>query len=109
MAWWWWVVLWIVLVLAAAAVMFLLGRSLWRKAKILMSELSVAAERLSVATQGLQKLAERSVVEAAVFTPATQLRQERILAGRRSDGKHTANRVIASQGQSAQPFGQRVR
>jgi hypothetical protein len=81
-AWYWWVLTWVVLVIVAAGVLFLLGRSLWGKAKVLLTELTTASDRLTAVSDGLQQLSEKAA-EPAVFTPAAQLRQERVLAGRR--------------------------
>jgi hypothetical protein len=91
-AWYWWVLLWAVLILGSAGVLALLGLSLWRRIKLLTRELATASERLSAVTEGLQEIAERTT-EPAVFTPASQLRQERFLQGRRQDGRHSARRV----------------
>jgi hypothetical protein len=89
-AWWWWVLLWVVLLSISAGVLFLLGRSLWRKAGLLLRELGEASDRLSAISEALEP-AEPADTGSAVFTDPTQLRQERILAGRRRDGKHSAN------------------
>jgi hypothetical protein len=83
MAWWWWVLIWVFLVGVSAAIVTVIGLSLWRKAKILLSELSIATERLGTVSAQLQELAGRSE-ELAVFTDPAQLRQERYLARRGS-------------------------
>jgi hypothetical protein len=88
-AWWWWVLLWIGLLAGAAGVFALIGRSLWRKAVALVRELGTAADRLGAVSAGLQQLAATQTDEPAVFTSASQLRQDRILAGRRDDGRRT--------------------
>jgi hypothetical protein len=83
--WWVWTLLWVVLVVAALGVLFLIGRGLWRKAIALLSELGTATERLSAVADELDTInaaAERAE-ELAVFANPTQLRQERIVAGRR--------------------------
>jgi hypothetical protein len=108
-AWWCWVLLWAVLLIGSAGVFFLLGRSLWRKAKVLGRELAVATDRLSAVTEGLTDLAERTASQPAVFTDPTQLRQERILAGRRRDGKHSANLAKRLRVGSTREGNQRVR
>jgi hypothetical protein len=81
-AWYWWVLLWVVVLLLALGVLTLFARSLWRKASELLKELAAASDQLQVVNEGLQQLAERTRSDPAVFTPAAQLRQEQILAGR---------------------------
>jgi hypothetical protein len=82
-AWYWWVLIWAFVLLATLGVLVLLGLSLYRKAKDLGRELIQASDRLSAVSEGLQELAERSG-DPAVFTPASQLRQERFLKNRGS-------------------------
>lgn len=89
MSWYWWVLLWVVLVLVGGGLLALLALSIWGKAKELLSELSTASERLAVVSDGLQELSERAA-DPAVFTPASQLRQERIISARRREGRHSA-------------------
>ncbi len=84
MAWWLWVLLWLAMAVAAGVYFFVLGRSLWRKAGAFFSELAEAADRLTAVSDGLQELAARTA-EPAVFTSPSQLRQERIIAGRSPD------------------------
>lgn len=55
-----WVVLWAVLLLSAGLVFFLLGRSLWRKAKALTRELGEASERLTAVLASINDLADHS-------------------------------------------------
>jgi hypothetical protein len=55
-----WALLWVVLVLAAAAVLALLGLSLWRKAKALTAEVSVATRRLEQVSATLSELADQA-------------------------------------------------
>jgi hypothetical protein len=98
----------------AIGVLALIGRSLFRKAKALLVETSTAADRLGAVSQelqALQELAERDR-DPAVFTPASQLRQEQILNARRRDGKHSAGQSGQKPQpgrRSTQPPGQRVR
>jgi hypothetical protein len=82
-SWYWWVLLWVFVLLASLGVLTLIGLSLFRKAKALLGELGTATERLGAVSEGLQELAERRNTDPAVFTPATQLRQEQILSARR--------------------------
>jgi hypothetical protein len=107
--WWSWVLIWAVLLVGSAGVFFLLGRSLWRKLKAVTRELALASERLGAVSDGLQELAQRSAAEPAVFTRPAQLRQERILAGRRRDGKHSANLGQRLRVRSTEEPNQRVR
>jgi hypothetical protein len=114
-AWWWWVLLWVVVLSFSAGVFFLLGLSLWRKAKALGRELGAASERLAAATESLTETAETagpakpSAGEPSVFSVPSQLRQERILAGRRRDGKHSAIGAQQLRAPSTRQPGQRVR
>jgi hypothetical protein len=80
-AFWWWVLIWVVALAMSGCLFFVLGRSLWRKASVLFTEMSVAAERLSAVSEGLAKIAEQSA-EPAVFADPSRLRQERFLAQR---------------------------
>lgn len=98
MSWYLWVLVWAVVLLLALGVMIMLGLSLWRKAKALGRELAQASERLAVVTEQLQELSERSS-EPAVFTPASQLRQEQILAARRRGSRRPGEQI----GQIPQP------
>lgn len=93
MAWYWWVLIWAVLIIGSAGVFFLLGRSLWRRTKAFGHELTQATDRLAAVTEALSESTERPASEPAVFTDPTHLRQQRILAARRRDGKHSANLV----------------
>jgi hypothetical protein len=109
-AWWWWVLIWVVLLGVSAGVLFLLGRSLWRKLTALGRELATATDRLSAVSDGLNQLAERSSAESSsVFTDPAQLRQERFLAGRRRDGKHSAKPANQLRVGSTRRANQRVR
>ena len=69
------------LVALGGLVLFLLGRSAYRKAKQLFGELSVASERLSLMSDQLQELQRRSgqSAEPAVFASPSRLRQQRHL------------------------------
>jgi hypothetical protein len=106
--WWSWTLIWVLLLLGAAVVFFLIGRSLWRKAKVLLTELSTAAERLGAVSDGLAELAD-SPVEAAVFTDPSQLRQERFLAARGQGGKLDANPSVTRRDPGTQKPRQSVR
>jgi hypothetical protein len=88
-AWWCWVLLWAVLLIWAAGVFFVLGRSLWRKGKVLAVEILEASDRLGAVAEQLQELVERAQSEPAVFTDPAQLRQERYLAKRGRDGQRS--------------------
>ena len=80
-----WVVGWLLLVSLGAFVLFLLGRSVFRRVKLLFRELETASERLSQVSEALRELSERSgeAAEAAVFDSPSRLRQQRILDRRR--------------------------
>ena len=101
MSWYWWVLVWLVVVLLALGVLALLGLSLFRKARALLNEVTTAADRLGAVSDSLQELAERTS-DPAVFTPASQLRQEQILAGRHRQGRRSASQV-AQASQKPQP------
>jgi hypothetical protein len=107
-AWWWWALLWAVLLIGSVGVFFLLGRSLFRKVKVLLAEVGLAADRLGAVANELQVLSERSE-ELAVFIDPSQLRQERFLAARRRDGRHSAKPEGTSRERSTGRAGQRVR
>ena len=108
MSWYWWVLLWAVLLLLSAALMARLGLTLWRKASALAKELATAAERLAEVSANLQDLAETHT-EPAVFTAASQLRQERYLEERRRGGKRPASAASDPAPHSTRATGQRVR
>jgi hypothetical protein len=83
--WWAWTLLWIVLVAGAGVVFFQLGRSLWRKAGALLTELGEAADRLSAVTAELNAMAATAAEEEpAVFADPGELRRQRYLAARRA-------------------------
>jgi hypothetical protein len=107
-AWWWWVLLWVVLLVGAAGVFFLIARSLWRTAGALLRELAVAADRLAAVSAGLQQLATQTA-EPAVFSSASQLRQERILAGRSAGQRRPAEPDRVRSPRGFQKPGQSVR
>lgn len=90
MTWWLWTLIWVMLVLGALVVLFLVGRSLWRKGLALARELGEATERLSAISDELETLSGGSpqAAEPAVFADPAQLRQQRILA--RKDTRHGA-------------------
>jgi hypothetical protein len=97
-SWYWWVLVWAFVVILAIGVLALFGLSLYRKARALAREIGDAAERLGAVSEGLQELAERTS-DPAVFTTASQLRQEQFLRGRGRDGKRSAGQT----GQIPQP------
>jgi hypothetical protein len=79
------VVLWVVLVVGANVVLLRLGRSLWRKAAALVSELDAAADRLAVVTAELRAEPETvTAEEPAVFADPGRLRRQRFLASRQA-------------------------
>jgi len=87
-----WTVLWVLLVLGALGVLFLVGRSLFRKGVALARELGTASERLAAVSEELQALQrdEEPVADLAVFADPATLRAERITAqrhGSRSRGR----------------------
>lgn len=74
-----WIVGWLLLIAVGGLVLFLLGRSTYRRATLLFRELSVASERLTVVNERLQQLnrgAEAATV-VAVFDSPSRLRQQR--------------------------------
>ena len=87
MTWWEWALIWVVLVIGTAWVLFLLGRSLWRKSMALFAELGTAAERLTVLSEEFETLGRATAQQAdlAVFDSPARLRQERAAGpGRRA-------------------------
>jgi hypothetical protein len=71
----WWALLWFVLLVGAGLVVGLLARRLWRKAKALTSELTVASARLTEVLDAINDLAEQDnllddAVEAGHRPPA---------------------------------------
>ncbi|GAB3268697.1 hypothetical protein GCM10027456_54600 [Kineosporia babensis] len=69
--------------LFALGVVAVLGLGLWRRAKLLLGELSVASERFAEISAKLEQVAERAEPrEPAVFTDPLELRQERYRAQR---------------------------
>ena len=107
---WWWVLIWAVLVLAALGVVGLLGLSLWRRLKLLLTELSAASDRFSEISAKLEAVAERPAArEPAVFTDPLELRQERFLAQRSNSGRRSGKPVAGPGTGSAGPGRFRVR
>jgi hypothetical protein len=100
--------LWLVVLTLAVGVLALVGLSLFRKAKALISEVTTAADRLAAVSDGLQELAERSS-EPAVFTSASQLRQEQIRSARHRDSKRQTGQKPQPGMRSARSQEQRVR
>jgi hypothetical protein len=83
--WWAWTLLWAVLVLGSGWLFFVLGRSLWRKASALLTELGTASQRLAEVSAQLEAFGTRAPAEEpAVFADPATLRRERILAARRA-------------------------
>ena len=76
-----WVALWLLLLVLAAVALFVLARSVWRKAALLLKELSRASDQLAQVNEQLQELAERAS-DPAVFQSPSELRQERFLSRR---------------------------
>lgn len=65
--------------------LFRIGRSLWRKAAALLTELGVAAERLSAVSAELEAITGgRAEPEPAVFADPTELRRQRYLASKQA-------------------------
>ncbi|HET9657166.1 MAG TPA: hypothetical protein VFP72_17570 [Kineosporiaceae bacterium] len=81
MTWWAWVLLWAAILLCAGVVLFLRGRSLWRKAMALVGELGLAADRLGELDRELATLSGRAAGsgDLAVFADPGQLRRQRFL------------------------------
>ncbi|MBT0771945.1 hypothetical protein KIH74_23590 [Kineosporia sp. J2-2] len=90
---WWWVLIWVVLVVAALGVLARIGLSLWRRAKLLLTELSTASERFAEISAKLEQVAERTESrEPAVFTDPLELRQERYLTARANSARRGGRR-----------------
>jgi HAMP domain-containing protein len=107
---WWWVLIWAVLVLAALGVLAVLGLSLWRRVKLLLSELSTASDRFAEISAKMEQVAERAEErEPAVFTDPLELRQERFLAQRANNARASGKSVTQKKTGSAGRPGQRVR
>lgn len=107
---WWWVLIWVVLVLAALGVFAVLGLGLWRRVKLLLSELSVASDRFAEISAKLEAVAERAEPrEPAVFTDPLELRQERFLAQRANQQKASGRSASRTRSGTAGRPGQRVR
>jgi len=79
-----WTLVWVALVLGALGVLFLLGRSLFRKGAALARELGDASERLSAVSEGLAALqrAPEQPEDPAIFADPARLRAERFVARR---------------------------
>jgi len=84
--WWLWTLVWVLLVAGALVVLFLTGRTVWRRALDLLDELGTASERFE-AVAALAR--ERATVapapdqEPSVFADPAALRQERVRRRRR--------------------------
>lgn len=72
-----WVLVWVVLVLGAAAFFFLLGRDLWRKAKVLGRELGEATDRLTEIADRLSSLEPHQPASADVGSQGSSPRPQR--------------------------------
>jgi hypothetical protein len=83
-SWWLWVLVWVLLVLFAPFFLFLLLRQVWRKLRLLLSDLSTASERLAAVTDELERLQDRlpAEPEPAVFDRPTEHRARRFAATR---------------------------
>ena len=92
-----WLVGWLLLVALGGLVLFLLGRSVYRKARQLFGELAVASERLSLVSDQLQELQRRSeqASEPAVFESPSRLRQQRHLRRTGRAGRTMTRRPTA--------------
>jgi hypothetical protein len=89
-----WVALWVLLVLVAAAVFALLGRSLWRRAMLLLREAGESAERLGRAAARIEQATGTTTSpEPAVFERPAQLRRQRAGDARRARGRHLGRTV----------------
>jgi hypothetical protein len=80
--WWIWVLVWLVLALGALAFFFLLLRQLWRKLRLLFTDLGTATERLSAVADELERLEQRTLTppEPTVFERPADLRAQRFLS-----------------------------
>lgn len=91
---WFWIGLWAVLLAGAAVVLFLLGRSAWRAAVRLGTEVAEASDRLAEVTARLDEAAERSEpLRLAVFADPAELRRAdraRRRGSVRTGGRHRA-------------------
>jgi hypothetical protein len=81
-SWWLWVLIWLVLGLGALFILFLLVRSVWRKLRLLLAELSTASARLAAVSAELERLQDRtpSAEPVAVFEKPAELRARRFAA-----------------------------
>jgi hypothetical protein len=81
-SWWLWVLIWAALCLGALGFLFLLLRQVWRKLRLLFTELGTATERLSAVADELERLDERTQAtpDAAVFERPGELRAQRFAA-----------------------------
>jgi hypothetical protein len=92
-SWWLWVLIWVALCLGALGFLFLLLRGVWRKLRLLFTELGVASDRLSAVTEELERLQERTPATAdpAVFDKPNDLRAQRFAA--RTKRERSAHRT----------------
>lgn len=89
-----WFALWVLLVLFAAAVFALLGRSLWRRARLLLREAGEAAERLGRAAARVEVATGTTITpDPAVFERPAELRRQRAGGNQRSRGRHLGSPV----------------
>jgi hypothetical protein len=77
--WWAWTVLWLILVIGAAGYLFLIGRSLWRRASALFTELGRATTLVDGMSEqvGALMAAFPAQPESAVFADPEKLRRAR--------------------------------
>ena len=86
MTWWLWTLVWVLLVVGALVVLFLAGRTVWRRAAELLDELGTAAERfeaVAALARETATVAPTEEPEPSVFADPAALRQERVRSRRR--------------------------
>ncbi|WP_377642563.1 hypothetical protein [Oryzobacter terrae] len=74
--WWGWVLLWVVLVVASALWLFVLGRRVWGRARVLTRELSRASGLLAELEARVDELREAEPAPTAVTQDPARLREE---------------------------------
>ena len=62
MTWWAWLLVFVLLVVLAAVVLFLLVRSVWRKASALFTELAHSSDRIAELTAVLESAERPGIV-----------------------------------------------
>lgn len=86
MTWWLWTLVWVLLVVGALVVLFLTGRTVWRRAAELLDELGTASERFEAVAALAQEratVAPAADPEPSVFADPAALREERVRRRRR--------------------------